>query len=91
MLTKNGSRSNRSNRLLSLTEGFNRFAPFIMGIRPFQWFQSFNRSAPFKMLMKFTGHEFPEISECVTSTGTCVGFRSEETLRSFPSQLYRAI
>ena len=33
---------------LSSIEGFNRFAPVITGISPFQAFQSFNRFAPFK-------------------------------------------
>ena len=33
---------------LSSIERFQRFAPFITGISPFQAFQSFNRCAPFK-------------------------------------------
>jgi hypothetical protein len=33
---------------LSSIEGFNRCAPFITEISPFQAFQSFNRFAPFK-------------------------------------------
>ena len=43
--------SNRSSQpALSLIEGFNRFAPFITGISPFQSFQSFNTFQPFNWI-----------------------------------------
>ena len=40
---------------LSSIEGFNRCAPFIMRISPFQSFQTFNRFAPFKAFQVSAG------------------------------------
>ena len=40
---------------LSSIEGFNRSAPFITEISPFQAFQAFNRFAPFKTFPAKTG------------------------------------
>jgi hypothetical protein len=47
---------NRCAHQLRVTfQSFNRFAPFITGISPFQTFQTFNRCAPFKTFQANAG------------------------------------
>jgi hypothetical protein len=42
-----------------------RFASFILGISPFQWFQSFHRFAPFKALRRFKVQKFKVLFQSI--------------------------